>query len=147
MKNFKATQEVLVDGIGKIGVKSFESLVDRIVTAIQPTQAMGLFEKIEKDMARVREGDEMIDRMKSTGYGYALNEKESRIMTCDLLMRELYAHGRLDKENSIYKDAEGNEVLVEPKAYKLDPRFAKKTPIGCSCEDGEEDGNVACEDG
>lgn len=108
--------------------------------------------------ARVGEGDEMIDRMKSAGYGDALDKKayyeflkilcgieridhamsvfakmkddgcEPGIKTYDLLMGKLCAHGRLDKANVLYKKADSSGLSVEPKAYKVDPRFAKKKP-------------------
>lgn len=114
--------------------------------------------------ARVGEGDEMIDRMKSAGYGNALDTKEyygflkvlcgieridhamtvftkmkedgckPGLKTYDLLMRKLVAHGRVDKANSLYKEAENNGVPVEPKPYPLDPRFVKKKPTAVKKE-------------
>ncbi|GFP90666.1 pentatricopeptide repeat-containing protein pnm1 mitochondrial [Phtheirospermum japonicum] len=109
--------------------------------------------------ARVGEGDEMIDRMKSEGYGDHLDKKayyeilkilcgiervdhamsvfskmkedgcEPGMKTYDLLMGKLCAHGRLDKANVLYKEAESNGLPVEPKAYKVDQRFAKKKKV------------------
>ncbi|XP_057804996.1 pentatricopeptide repeat-containing protein PNM1, mitochondrial [Salvia miltiorrhiza] len=106
--------------------------------------------------ARVGEGDEMIDRMKSAGYGEVLDTKayyeflkilcgieridhamnvfammkedgcKPGIKTYDLLMGKLCAHGRLDKANALYKEAESSGLAVEPKPYKVDPRFVKK---------------------
>lgn len=114
--------------------------------------------------ARVGEGDEMIDRMKSAGYGDALDKKacyeflkilcgieridhamnvfammkedgcKPGIKTYDLLMGKLCAHGRLDKANALYKEAESNELPVEPKPYKVDPRFMKKKPTAVKKE-------------
>lgn len=114
--------------------------------------------------ARVAEGDELIDRMKSAGYGDALDKKEyygflkilcgieridhamsvfekmkedgckPGIKTYDLLMGKLVAHGRVDKANALYKEAESNGVPVEPKPYKLDPRFVKKKPTAVKKE-------------
>ncbi|XP_030521873.1 pentatricopeptide repeat-containing protein PNM1, mitochondrial [Rhodamnia argentea] len=105
--------------------------------------------------ARVGEGDEMIDRMKSAGY--ALDKKayydflkilcgieridhalsvfkkmksdgcEPSIKTYDLLMGKLCAHNRLDKANALYNEALRRGVPVEPKAYRLDPRYMKIT--------------------
>ncbi|KAL0318837.1 UNVERIFIED_CONTAM: Pentatricopeptide repeat-containing protein PNM1, mitochondrial [Sesamum angustifolium] len=266
-KDFKATHEVLVDGRGVTEVKSLEALVDRLVRAGRPTQAVALFESMEKDYgfprnvdalklivsglcergyasyaekmvkslaneffpdeficdalikgwcvdgkleevkrlvdemyrggfeetedamklfsrirewgcypmkyifgpslyqaARLGEGDEMIDMMKSAGYGDALDKKayydflkilcgieridhamsvftkmkedgcEPGMKTYDLLMGKLCAHGRLDKANALYKEAESNGLPVEPKAYKVDPRFAKKRPTAVKKE-------------
>lgn len=106
--------------------------------------------------ARIGEGDEMIDRMKSLGFGGALNKKEyygflkilcgieridhamsvfekmkgdgcePGIKTYDLLMGKLVNHGRVDKANALFKEAEASGVPVTPKAYKLDPRYVKK---------------------
>ncbi|XP_019199974.1 PREDICTED: pentatricopeptide repeat-containing protein PNM1, mitochondrial [Ipomoea nil] len=111
--------------------------------------------------ARVGEGDEMIDRMKSAGYGDALDKKayygflkilcgieridhamnvftkmkedgcKPGIKTYELLMGRLVAHGRMDKANALYKEAESDGIQVEPKAYKVDPRFAKKKSSTC----------------
>ncbi|KAJ9677248.1 hypothetical protein PVL29_022316 [Vitis rotundifolia] len=109
--------------------------------------------------ARVGEGDEMIDRMKSAGFGNALDKKayyefikilcgieridhamslfskmkedgcKPGIKTYDLLMGKLCAHGRLDKANVLFNEAVNRGVPVEPKAYKLDPRFVKKPTV------------------
>ncbi|KAL0355192.1 UNVERIFIED_CONTAM: Pentatricopeptide repeat-containing protein PNM1, mitochondrial [Sesamum radiatum] len=106
----------------------------------------------------------MIDMMKSAGYEDALDKKayyeflkilcgieridhamsvftkmkedgcEPGIKTYDLLMGKLCAHGRLDKANALYKEAESNGLPVEPKAYKVDPRFAKKKPTAVKKE-------------
>ncbi|KAG6386038.1 hypothetical protein SASPL_154924 [Salvia splendens] len=106
--------------------------------------------------ARVGEGDEMIDRMKSAGFGDALDTKayyeflkilcgieridhamnvfammkedgrKPGMKTYDLLMGKLCAHGRLDKANALYKEAESSGLAVQPKPYKVDPRFVKK---------------------
>ena len=109
--------------------------------------------------ARVGEGDEMIDRMKSAGFGNALDKKayyefikilcgieridhamslfskmkedgcKPGIKTYDLLMGKLCAHGCLDKANVLFNEAVNRGVPVEPKAYKLDPRFVKKPTV------------------
>ncbi|GMH08510.1 hypothetical protein Nepgr_010350 [Nepenthes gracilis] len=109
--------------------------------------------------ARIGEGDEMIDRMKSAGYGDALDKKayygflkilcgieridhalsvfakmkedgcKPGIITYDLLMGKLCAHGRVDKANALFKEAQRSGLAVEPKVYKLDPRFVKKPKI------------------
>ncbi|KAL7601640.1 hypothetical protein Lser_V15G21675 [Lactuca serriola] len=106
--------------------------------------------------ARTGEGDEMIDKMKSAGFGEALDKKsyyeflkilcgieridhaltvfakmkkdgcEPGIKTYDLLMGKLCAHGRVEKANVLFKEAESKGVGVVVKAYKLDPRFMKK---------------------
>ncbi|KAL6999582.1 hypothetical protein U1Q18_000741 [Sarracenia purpurea var. burkii] len=109
--------------------------------------------------ARTGEGDEKIDRMKSAGFGEALDKKayygflkilcgieridhamsvfakmkedgcNPGIKTYDLLMGKLVAHGHVDKANALFKEAESRGVPVTPKAYKLDPRFVKKATV------------------
>lgn len=106
--------------------------------------------------ARVGEGDEMIDRMKSAGFGEVLDKKayfgfltilcgieridhamkvfanmmndgcEPGVKTYDLLIGNLCAHGRAEQANALFRKAQKRGVPVEPKVYKLDPRFAKK---------------------
>ncbi|GLU19352.1 hypothetical protein SLE2022_356080 [Rubroshorea leprosula] len=109
--------------------------------------------------ARVGEGDEMIDRMKSAGFGDKLDRKayygflkilcgieriehamnvfkkmkadgcKPGIKTYDLLMEKWCAHNRLDRANALYNEALKNGVPVEPKAYKVEPRYMKKPKV------------------
>lgn len=109
--------------------------------------------------ARVGEGDEMIDRMKSAGYGNALDKKayygflkilcgieridhalsvfatmkrdgcEPGVKTYDLLIGKLYAHGRVEKAKALFNEAVRNGVPIEPKVYKLDPKLVKKPTV------------------
>lgn len=109
--------------------------------------------------ARVAEGDEMIDRMKSAGYGVALDKKayygflkilcgieridhalsvfgkmkkdgcQPGVKTYDLLLEGLCAHGRTDKANALFKEAENTGLELMVKVYKVDPRFVKKTKV------------------
>ncbi|XP_023531133.1 pentatricopeptide repeat-containing protein PNM1, mitochondrial-like [Cucurbita pepo subsp. pepo] len=109
--------------------------------------------------ARTGEGDEMIDRMRSAGYADALDKKayyeflkilcgieridhalivfakmkkdgcEPGIKTYDLLMGKLCAHNRLDRANSLFNEAQKRGVPVTPKAYQVEPRYAKKPKV------------------
>ncbi|KAL0415788.1 UNVERIFIED_CONTAM: Pentatricopeptide repeat-containing protein PNM1, mitochondrial [Sesamum latifolium] len=163
-------------------VETFNVLITNLCKIRKTEDAMKLFSRIREwgcypnettylvlikslyQAARVGEGDEMIDMMKSAGYGDALDKKayyeflkilcgieridhamsvftkmkedgcEPGIKTYDLLMGKLCAHGRLDKANALYKEAESNGLPVEPKAYKVDPRFAKKKPTAVKKE-------------
>lgn len=109
--------------------------------------------------ARVGEGDEMIDRMKSAGFGDALDKKayygflkilcgierinhalsvfakmkedgcKPGVKTYDLLIGKLYAHGRAEKANALFNEAVNNGVSIESKVYKMDPRLVKKATV------------------
>uniref|UniRef100_A0A2P2JVX1 Uncharacterized protein MANES_06G082600 n=1 Tax=Rhizophora mucronata TaxID=61149 RepID=A0A2P2JVX1_RHIMU len=106
--------------------------------------------------ARVGEGDEMIDRMKSSGYGDRLDRKayyeflkilcgierlehamtvfdkmkadgcKPGLKTYDLLVGKWCTRNRLDKANALYNEALRNGVPVTPKEYKVDSKFLKK---------------------
>lgn len=123
----------------------------------QPNEATFLvLTKSLYQAARLEEGDEMIDRMKSAGFGEALDKKayyqflkilcgieridhalsvfammkadgcEPGIKTYDLLMGKLAAHNRVDKANALFNEAQSRGVAVTPKAYKIEPRYMKK---------------------
>lgn len=106
--------------------------------------------------ARIGEGDEMIDKMKSAGYGESLTKKEyygflkilcgierlehamsvfknmkangikPGIKTFDLLMGKMCANNQLTRANGLYKEAAKKGIAVSPKEYRVDPRFLKK---------------------
>ncbi|MED6173501.1 hypothetical protein PIB30_060081 [Stylosanthes scabra] len=106
--------------------------------------------------ARLQEGDEMIDRMKSSGFGAALDKKayyeflkilcgiervdhalsvfgmmkadgcEPGVRTYDLLMGKLGSMNRVDKANALYNEAKKRGVPVVAKEYVVDPWYAKK---------------------
>ncbi|KAJ9163504.1 hypothetical protein P3X46_023166 [Hevea brasiliensis] len=109
--------------------------------------------------ARVGEGDEMIDRMKSAGYGDKLDKKayysflkvlcgierlehamtvfemlkadgcKPGIKTYDLLIGKWCAHNRLDKANALFNEALSNGVPVTPKEYRVDAKFLKPKAV------------------
>lgn len=106
--------------------------------------------------ARVGEGDEMIDRMKSAGFGETLTKKayfafitilcgieridhamkvfgmmkedgcKPGVKTYDLLIRKMVAHGRVRQAKALRSEAASRGVTVTPKAYAVDPRFVRK---------------------
>ncbi|GAV85941.1 PPR domain-containing protein/PPR_2 domain-containing protein/PPR_3 domain-containing protein [Cephalotus follicularis] len=99
--------------------------------------------------ARVGEGDEMIDRMKSAGFGDKLDKKayygflkvlcgierlehamsvfkkmkkdgcKPGMKTYDLLMGKWCACNRVEKANVLFNEAVGNGVPLEPKEYRV----------------------------
>ncbi|KAL9239282.1 hypothetical protein vseg_013620 [Gypsophila vaccaria] len=109
--------------------------------------------------ARVGEGDDMIDRMRSAGFGDALTTKEyygflkilcgvervdhalsvfrkmkrdgcvPGVKTYELLIRKLHAHGRAEKANNLFNEAVSNGVEIERKEYDVDPRFLEKPKV------------------
>ncbi|XP_052179297.1 pentatricopeptide repeat-containing protein PNM1, mitochondrial [Diospyros lotus] len=173
-------EQVLVDmdvaGVPR-NVETFNVLITNLCKIRKTTDAMNLFHRMGEwgcfpnettflvlirslyQAARTGEGDEMIDRMNSAGFGEALDKKayyeflkilcgieridhamsifgkmkedscNPGIKTYDLLIGKLVAHGRVDKANALYKEAESRGVPVAPKAYKLDPRFNKKPTV------------------
>ncbi|KAK7265880.1 hypothetical protein RJT34_33505 [Clitoria ternatea] len=106
--------------------------------------------------ARLEEGDEMIDRMRSAGYGEFLDKKayyqflkilcgiervdhalrvfammkadgcEPGVKTYDLLMGKLGAHNRVDKAKALFDEAKSRGLPVVLKEYVVDPRYLKK---------------------
>ncbi|KAK9080388.1 hypothetical protein SSX86_000146 [Deinandra increscens subsp. villosa] len=169
-------EKVLIDmdvaGVPR-NVETFNILVTNLCKIRKTEDAMSLFDRMGEwgclpneetflvlikslyQGARVCEGDEMIDRMKSAGFGDKLDKKvyyeflkilcgiervdhaltvfakmkkdcEPGIKTYDLLMGKLCAHGRVEKANVLFKEAENKGLEIVPKVYKLDPRFMKK---------------------
>jgi len=173
-------EKVLVDmdvaGVPR-NVETFNVLITNLCKIRKTEDAMNLFHRMGEwgcypdettylvlikslyQAARIGEGDEMVDQLKSAGFGEALDRKvyyefikilcgieridhamsvfakmkddgcSPRIKTYDLLMGKMVAHGRVDKANALFKEAESSGVPVEPKAYKMDSRFVKKPPV------------------
>ncbi|KAF7838548.1 pentatricopeptide repeat-containing protein PNM1, mitochondrial [Senna tora] len=170
-------EKVLVDmdsnGVPR-NVETFNVLITNLCKIRRTEDAMKLFYRIGEwgcspnettflvltkslyQSARLEEGDEMIDRMKSAGFGEALDKKayyqflkilcgieridhalsvfgkmkadgcEVGIKTYDLLMGKLCAHNRIDKANALFNEAQSRGVDVTPKAYKVEARYMKK---------------------
>lgn len=105
--------------------------------------------------ARLEEGDEMIDKMKSSGFGAYLDETEyygfftilfgiERIdhaikvfamMKADglpdactyyLLVAKLSARNRVDKAKAVFHEAQTRGLLVPPYEFEVDPIYLKK---------------------
>lgn len=162
-----------VQGVPR-NVETFNVLITNLCKIRKTQDAMNLFDRMGEwgcypnettflvlirslyQAARVGEGDEMIDRMRSAGYGSKLDKKayygfltilcgiervdhaltvfkkmkedgcEAGMKTYDLLMGKLCAHNRLDRANALFNEARKRGLPVEPKAYALDPRYLKK---------------------
>ncbi|KAK9120074.1 hypothetical protein Scep_018167 [Stephania cephalantha] len=169
-------ERVLLDmdfaGVAR-NVETFNVLVSNLCKIRRTEDALKVFDKMGEwgcvpdsttyivlikslyQAARVGEGDEMIDRMKSAGFQGALDKKmyygfvkilcgieridhamsvfemmkkdgcAPGIMTYDLLMGKLCAHGRVEKANALYREGTKRGLALTPKVYKLDPRFTK----------------------
>lgn len=169
----KVLMEMDIRGVPR-NVETFNVLISNLCKVRRTEDAMKLFSRIGEwgccpdettflvlirslyQAARVGEGDEMIDRMKSAGYGDKLDKKayygflkilcgierlehamsvfemmkadgcKPGIKTYDLLMGKWCTHNRLDKANVLYNEALSNGVTVTPKEYRVDPKFMKK---------------------
>ncbi|CAI0449226.1 unnamed protein product [Linum tenue] len=169
----KVLVEMDVRGIPR-DVETFNVLFTNMCKLRRTQEAMDLFQRMGEwgcypnattflvlikslyQAARVGEGDEMIDRMKSAGYGDKLDIKtyygflkilcgieriehamgvfemmkadgcNPGLKTYELLMENWCARNRLDKANSLYSEAVSNGVPVTPKEYKIDPRYLPK---------------------
>ncbi|KAH7852742.1 hypothetical protein Vadar_028655 [Vaccinium darrowii] len=173
-------EKVLVDmdvaGVPR-NVETFNVLITNLCKIRKTEDAMNMFHRMGEwgcypdettylvlikslyQAARIGEGDEMVDQLKSAGFGEALDRKayyefikifcgieridhamsvfakmkddgcSPGIKTYDLLLGKMVAHGRVDKANALFKEAESSGVPVEPKAYKMDSRFVKKPPV------------------
>ncbi|KAF3438046.1 hypothetical protein FNV43_RR20802 [Rhamnella rubrinervis] len=171
----KVLVEMDLNGVPR-NVETFNVLITNLCKIRNTEDAMKLFYKMGEwgcypnantflvltnslyQAARVGEGDEMIDRMKSAGYGEAIDKKayygflkilcgieridhalsvfrkmkkdgcEPGVKTYDLLMRKLCAHNRVDKANALFNEAVSRGIELTPKAYQVDPRFMKRKP-------------------
>ncbi|OVA14591.1 Pentatricopeptide repeat [Macleaya cordata] len=173
-------EKVLVDmdfaGVPR-NVETFNVLINNLCKIRKTEDAVKLFERMGEwgcspnsethlilikslyQAARIGEGDEMIDRMKSAGFGNALDRKAyyeflkilcgieridhamkvftkmksdgfvPGIKSYELLMGKLCAHGQPNRANSLFNEAKKKGVPVVPKVYKLDPRFSKKPKV------------------
>ncbi|XP_054785672.1 pentatricopeptide repeat-containing protein PNM1, mitochondrial-like isoform X2 [Prosopis cineraria] len=170
-------EKVLVDmdynGVPR-NVETFNVLITNLCKIRRTEDAMKLFYRIGEwgcypdattfliltkslyQAARLEEGDEMIDRMKSAGFSEALDKKayyhfleilcgieridhalhvfakmkadgcEPGIKTYDLLMGKLCAHNRVDKANVLFNEAQRRGLPVTPKEYKIEAMYMKK---------------------
>ncbi|KAM1098397.1 hypothetical protein ACFX2J_015559 [Malus domestica] len=170
-------EEILVDmdthGVPR-NVETFNVLISNLCKIRKTEDALNLFERMGEwgcypnettflvlirslyQAARIGEGDEMIDRMKSAGFGEALNKKEyygflkilcgieridhtlrvfkkmkedkcePGIKTYELLMGKLHAHNRVDRATALFNEAQKRGVPLTQKAYPVDPYFLKK---------------------
>ncbi|KAF5730204.1 pentatricopeptide repeat-containing protein PNM1 mitochondrial [Tripterygium wilfordii] len=169
----KVLVDMETDGVPR-NVETFNVLISNLCKLRKTEDAMNLFYRMGEwgchpnettflvlirslyQAARVAEGDEMIDRMKSAGYGEKLDKKayygflkilcgierlehamtvfkkmkddgcEAGIKTYDLLMGKWCSLKRIDKANALFNEALKNGVPVTPKEYRVDPRFLKK---------------------
>lgn len=153
--------EMDVAGVPR-NVETFNVLIRNLCKIRKTEDAMSLFKRMGEwgcnpnettflvlikslyQAARVGEGDEMIDRMKSAGFGDALDKKayyeflkilcgieridhsmsvfakmkedgcKPGIKTYHLLIKKLCAHGKPEKASAVFKEAESNGILAIP---------------------------------
>ncbi|KAK9278103.1 hypothetical protein L1049_027661 [Liquidambar formosana] len=147
-------EKVLVDmdvaGVPR-NVETFNVLITNLCKIRKTEDALQLFDRMGEwgcypdsttflvlirslyQAARIGEGDEMIDRMKSAGFGDALDRKEYYGFLKILCGIERIDHAMSVfvkmKEDGCIPEAANSGVPVTPKAYKLDPRFVKKPTV------------------
>ncbi|TKY52125.1 Pentatricopeptide repeat-containing protein PNM1 [Spatholobus suberectus] len=155
-------------------VETFNVLIANLCKIRKTEDALGLFRSMGEwgcypnettflvlirslyQAARLEEGDEMIDRMRSAGYGEFLDKKayyhllkilcgiervdhalsvfdmmkadgcEPGVKTYDLLMGKLGAHNRVDRANALFNEARSRGLPVVLQEYAVDPRYLKK---------------------
>ncbi|KAK4362311.1 hypothetical protein RND71_017552 [Anisodus tanguticus] len=106
-KDFKAANDVVIEGLGIAGRKTLESMVDRLVRAGRPTQTVAFFENMEKDYGLVRDLDSLkLVVAKLCEHGFAsYAEKMVKSLAseffpdeyiCDMLIRGWCIDGKLD---------------------------------------------------
>ncbi|KAM1026305.1 hypothetical protein ACFX2C_039333 [Malus domestica] len=168
-------EEILVDmdthGVPR-NAETFNVMISNLCKIRRTEDALNLFERMGEwgcypnettflvlirslyQAARIGEGDEMIDKMKSAGVGEALNKEyygflkilcgieridhalrvfkkmkddkfEPGIKTYELLMGKLYAHSRVDRATALFNEAQKRAVPLTQKAYPVDPYFLK----------------------
>ncbi|KAG4919749.1 hypothetical protein JHK85_058030 [Glycine max] len=158
-------------------VETFNVLITNLCKIRKTEDALGLFRSMGEwgcypnettflvlirslyQAARLEEGDEMIDRMRSAGFGEFLDKKayyqllkilcgiervdhalsvfammkdggcEPGLITYDLLMGKLGAHNRIDKANALFNEAKSRGLPVMLKEYAVDPRYLKKKKV------------------
>ncbi|PRQ20071.1 putative pentatricopeptide [Rosa chinensis] len=170
-------EQILVDmdfhGVPR-NVETFNLLITNLCKIRKTEDALNLFHRMGEwgcspnettflelirslyQAARVGEGDEMIDRMKSAGFGEALDKKayfgflkilcgieridhalsvfkkmkqdgcEPGVKSYDLLMGKLYAHNRADRATALFNEAQKKGVPVTHKTYQVDLKYLKK---------------------
>eukprot|EP00268_Persea_americana_P023130 TRINITY_DN2280_c0_g4_i1.p1 TRINITY_DN2280_c0_g4~~TRINITY_DN2280_c0_g4_i1.p1 ORF type:complete len:518 (-),score=89.45 TRINITY_DN2280_c0_g4_i1:302-1855(-) len=174
---FSEAEKVLVEmdvaGVPR-DVETFNVLICNLCKIRKTEDALKLFERMGEwgcspnaesfillikslyQAARIAEGDEMIDRMKSAGFGVSLNKKAyygflkilcgiervdhaMRVFvkmkkdeccpgekTYELLIGKLCAHGQVAKANNLFHEGVKKGLALTPKEYKVDTRFAPK---------------------
>lgn len=165
--------EMEADGIPR-NADTFKVLINNLCKIRKTEDALGLFRGMSEwncspdaetylvlirslyQAARVSEGDEMINWMRSAGFKAELNRKAyygfikilcgiervdhamkvfrmmkgyghaPGIKTYDLLIQKLAEHNQVDRANALFKEATARGVPVEPKVYKVNLRFVEK---------------------
>ncbi|KAJ8773137.1 hypothetical protein K2173_028314 [Erythroxylum novogranatense] len=107
-KDFKATHELLLEGKPVIGIKSFESTIDRLVKAGRPAQVVGFFERMESDYGFKRDRESLrlvVQKLCDKGYASYAEKKVKNLANeifpdegiCDLLIKGWCVDGKLEE--------------------------------------------------
>lgn len=127
-KDFKATHDLLTNAKGVAGVKSLTSAIDRLVRAGRPVQAVGFFERMERDYGFKRDKESLkliVQKLCDKGYAnYAekmvknlANEFFPDEYVCDLLIKGWCVDGKLDEANRLTVEMYRGGFEIGPMAY------------------------------
>lgn len=166
--------EMDVKGVPR-DVGTFNVLISSLCKIRKTSNALNLFDRMHEwgchpdsttylllikslyQAGRIGEGDEMIDKMKSDGFGGVLDRKayygfikvlcgiervehamrvfarmkkdgcKAGVKTYQLLIEKLASHGDGDRANALFRQAEKKKIPVEAKVYRVHPRYVKKS--------------------
>lgn len=169
----KVLVEMDVAGVPR-DVETFNVLITNLCKIRKTEDALKLFERMGEwgcspnaesfillirslyQAARIAEGDQMVGRLKSAGFGDSLDKNayygflkilcgiervdhamkvfvkmkkdgcKPGVKTYELLIGKLCAHGHVAKANNLFHDGVKMGLALTPKEYKVDPRFAPK---------------------
>ncbi|XP_031372830.1 pentatricopeptide repeat-containing protein PNM1, mitochondrial [Punica granatum] len=127
-KDFKATHDLLSNAKGIAGLKTLNCAIDRLVRAGRPVQAVGFFERMERDYGFKRDKESMklvVEKLCENGYAnYAekmvknlANEFFPDEYVCDLLIKGWCVDGKLDEANRLAAEMYRGGFEIGPMPY------------------------------
>ncbi|KAI6675607.1 hypothetical protein NL676_003513 [Syzygium grande] len=114
-KDFKAIDEILSDAKDVASSKTLESVIDRLVRAGRSTQAVGFFERMERDYGLKRDKESMkmvVEKLCEKGYANCAEKMVKSLAheffpdehVCDLLIKGWCVDGKLEEANRLARE-------------------------------------------